>query len=92
MGSFEQSSITSFVEENVIVVFDEGLDKTKAGEPARGKDEAGGVQELSDLVLQLSKIPTCNLKYLVAPKARGLPAELTPNSLAAYMPASTVKG
>jgi len=29
-----------------------------------------------------------NLNYLVAPKARGLPAELTPNYFAAYIAAS----
>lgn len=36
---------------------------------------------------------TCinNLKYLVAPNAKGLPAELTPKLVAAYIAASLAK-
>ena len=92
VGSLKKSPVAHLVNDDMIVLFDYGLDKSEAGEPSGREDEGRSVEELSNFIPELCVIPGLNSKYLVAPKARGLPAELTPNSLAASMPASTVKG
>lgn len=85
IGPFLETIVAKLIHDDVVVLLDEGLDGAEACEPTcRVDQEAVDVPVLGQLLLQLHEIPKSkNLKYLVAPKARGLPAELTPNYLAA---------
>ena len=77
----------------MIVIFDQGLDDTKSSKPScRVDQERVDSPELSELLFELHVIPRIKIsKYLVAPKAKGLPAELTPKLVAAYIAASLAK-
>lgn len=58
--SFKKSSITLFIYEDVIVIFDDCLDESEASEPTRGKDQATSIVEFSYLFSELGKILGCS--------------------------------
>ena len=90
IGAFEEGVIHELIKHNVVPIPYHGLDCSKACQPACRVYQNFAFPELSNFLLELDIVPTSFLKYLVAPKARGLPAELTPKVVAPSMAASTV--
>lgn len=93
VGSFLKAVVRESIHNYMVIFFDESFDYSKAGEPScRIYKERLDTPELCKLFFELHVISEYeNLKYLVAPKAKGLPAELTPKLVAASMAASLAK-
>ena len=57
MCALEECSIAQLIDQNMVVIFDDGFDEAEIGHPGGREDEAGSVQELSDLIFELSVVP-----------------------------------
>lgn len=90
IGAFLEAVVGKSIHDDVVVFLYKGFNDTETSEPSCRVDKQWvDTPKLSQLLLKLHVIPKIkNSKYLVAPKAKGLPAELTPKLVAASIAAS----